>query len=413
MKRLESKVVRKPASIILVSFLLLAPVLIQKMNIQPVRCAPDIHQGDLNLTGNNVTTIEGRFDINGSITIEGNATLILNNATLNFTHTGLHSFSLQNPLNGNPRLIATNSSIIGAGPCRQYGNGEFTFSNCSVYVYLYFYDEADVKIYDSRFTRFMSVRENSSVLIVNSTIEALGLVMYSVNSSITHLSPGSFDFWSFWGNCSVVTEVGGRAPNVTLMQTTVQEWEVSLQSSSYSEIDSSILQKIHTNNGHAIATDSSISRIELYYSSTVELTNCTHDMSSLHEEAKIYVNWYLDVHVTDLFNQDVPNANISITFQNASIAGSELTTIDGWARLVLMEEMKNVTGDYPIGAYTVEATYSIHSNSTQVNMTGNKQVTLKLTGFVIPEFTSLILLSGFILSTLLGAIVYKRKRTKI
>ena len=413
MKRLESKVVRKPASIILVSFLLLAPVLIQKMNIQPVRCAPDIHQGDLNLTGNNVTTIEGRFDINGSITIEGNATLILNNATLNFTHTGRHSFSLQNPLNGNPRLIATNSSIIGAGYCRQYGNGTLTFSNCSVDGSLYFYDETDVKIHDSQITRFMSARENSSVLIVNSTIEALGLVTYSANSSITHLSPGSFDFWSFWGNCSVVTEVGGKAPNVTLMQTTVQEWQVSLQQLSYSEIDASTLQQIHTNNGHAIATHSSIYRIELYDSSTVELTNCTYDVSSLHDDAKIYINWYLDVHATDLFNQDVPNANVSVTFPNATIAGSELTAIDGWARLILMEEMKNATGDYPIGAYTVEATYSTHSNSTLVDMTGNKQVTLKLTGFVIPEFTSLSLLSCFILATLLGAIIYKRKRTKI
>jgi hypothetical protein len=86
--------------------------------------------------------------------------------------------------------------------------------------------------------------------------------------------------------------------------------------------------------------------------------------------------------------------------------------MDGWVRLTLMQEMKNSTGDYPVGTYTVDATYSIHSNSTQVNMTGNQQVNLKLTGFVIPEFTSLILPSFIVIATLLGAVVYRRRRIK-
>ncbi|UCD97092.1 MAG: hypothetical protein JSV35_03320 [Candidatus Bathyarchaeota archaeon] len=397
--------------IILIFCLLLGPVLIQKMNIQPVKCAPDIYQGDLNLTGNNVTTIEGRFDINGSITIEGNATLILNDAILNFTPGG-YSFSLQNPLNGTPRLKATNTSIIGAISCRQYDNGSLTFSNCSISSALYLYDETNAEIYDLQTPRLISVRENSSALIVNSTIGKLALVMYSANSSINSLSPGPFDYWSFWDNCSVVIDVGGSAPNVTLIQTDVQEWEISLQASSYSEIDSSTLQKIHTNYGHAIGTNSIISEIELYYTSIVTLTNCTYDATNLYNDAKINVYWILDVHVIDLFNQDVPNANVSVTFSNTSIAGSQLTGMDGWAKLTLMEKVKNATGDYPVGAYTVEATYSIHSNSTHVDMTGNQQVDLKLTGFVIPEFTSLIVPSFIAIATLLGAIFNKRRLIK-
>jgi hypothetical protein len=402
---------RRISLIMLISCLLFCPVLIQKMNIQPVKCAPDIYQGDLNLTGNNVTTIEGKFDINGSITIEGNATLILNDATLNFTPGG-YSFSLQNPLNGKPRLKATNTSIIGAISCRQYGNGSLTFSNCSISSSLYLYDETDAEIYDLQTPRLISVRENSSALIVNSSIGKLALVTFSANSSINRLSPGHFDYWSFWSNCSVAIDIGGKAPNVTLIQTDVQDWEISLQSSSYAEIDSSMLGKIHTNYGNAIGTNSNISEIELYYTSIVTLTNCTYDVSSLHDDAKIYVNWYLDVHVIDLFNQDVPNANVSATFSNATVAGSQLTGVDGWAKLTLMEEMKNTTGDYPVGAYTVEVAYSIHSNSTHVNMTGNQQVTLKLTGFVIPEFTSLILPTFIAIVTLLGTVVYKKRRIK-
>jgi hypothetical protein len=381
------------------------------MKIQLGRCAPDIYQGDLNLTGNNVTTIEGRFDINGSITIEGNATLILNDATLNFTGGG-HSFSLQNPLNGNPRLMATNTSIIGAISCRQYGNGSLIFSNCSIYVSLYFYDETDAEIHESRTTRFISVRENSSALVVNSTLGKLGLTMFSANSSISRLSPGFFDHWNFWGNCSVVIDAGGKAPNITLIQTYIDDWEISLQLWSYSVIDSSLIQKIHANYGHADVTHSSIYSIELYYSSIVTLTNCTHEVANLYNDAKINVYWILDVHVIDLFDQDVSNANVSITFSNTTVAGSQLTAMDGWAKLTLMEEMKNATGDYPVGAYTVEAAYSIHSNYTQVNMTGNQQVNLKLTGFVIPEFSSLIFPAFIAMAILLGTVVYKKKRIK-
>ena len=54
-----------------------------------------------------MTSIEGRFDINGSILIEDNATLILRDAVLNFTQSHSYEFrmNLQNPFDGNPRLI--------------------------------------------------------------------------------------------------------------------------------------------------------------------------------------------------------------------------------------------------------------------------------------------------------------------
>ena len=71
--------------------------------------------------------------------------------------------------------------------------------------------------------------------------------------------------------------------------------------------------------------------------------------------------------------------------------------------------MMNATGDYPIGNYTMQATYGIHSNSTSVNMTESKQTTLKLGGFVIPEFPPLITLPLFISATLLIALAYRRK----
>jgi len=62
---------------------------VYKENIPQIKASSDIHQGDLVLVGNNVTVIEGQFDINGSILVEENATLILRNAVLNFTQASI------------------------------------------------------------------------------------------------------------------------------------------------------------------------------------------------------------------------------------------------------------------------------------------------------------------------------------
>ena len=61
----------------LVLSILFTSVFVQWKGISVVKASPDIHQGDLILQGNNVTVIEGRFEINGSIIVEENATLIL------------------------------------------------------------------------------------------------------------------------------------------------------------------------------------------------------------------------------------------------------------------------------------------------------------------------------------------------
>jgi len=129
-------------------------------------------------------------------------------------------------------------------------------------------------------------------------------------------------------------------------------------------------------------------------------------------EGKVYVSWYLDAHVIDSIGQDVPSANVTAAYPNATIAESKLTNANGLARLTVMEKMMNSTGDYPVGNYTIEASYGTHFNSTTVNMTGNREITLSL-DFVIPEFPSLLILPLFMTATLLAVIVCRRKRISI
>jgi hypothetical protein len=116
----------------------------------------------------------------------------------------------------------------------------------------------------------------------------------------------------------------------------------------------------------------------------------------------------LDAHVIDSIGQDVPSANVTATYPNVTVAELKSTDAYGVARLALMEKMMNATGSYPVGNYTVKATYETHSDNATVNMTGNKELTLTL-GFVVPEFSSFFVLPLFMIAAVLAVLVHKRK----
>jgi hypothetical protein len=107
-------VLRRFERAILFSILALTLVVAQRMKVQAAAASPAIHQGDLIIAGNDVYVVANeRLDINGNIIVEENATLILTNATLNFTQTARGEFNMtfRNPLNGNPHLLASESKV--------------------------------------------------------------------------------------------------------------------------------------------------------------------------------------------------------------------------------------------------------------------------------------------------------------
>jgi len=388
--------------LIVISILFVTSIYVQAQVVLSVKASPDIHQGDLVLQGNNVTTIEDRrFDINGSIIVKENATLILKNAMVNFTQGG--EVLLQNPANGNPRLQAENATLMNAWATRLYGNSSAKFSSCPMHEEsIYYNDNSEGEILNSTFES-VQTRGSSNVLLFNSTVEQLDLVTESANSSITNLIPGFFIFWNFLLNCSVAIDY--RAPNTTLIQTTVDKWSFSFQVSSYAEIKESEVWHLHANSvSHASVYNSTIYFIELYHSSFVKLINSTHSHHSLYNQAKLYVCWYLDVHVVDSNGFDVPSANVTATYPNATLADSKLTDINGWVRLTLLEKIVNASGTYPIGNYTISAEYDMHQEEQSVEMTENKII-------VIPEFPSFLILPLFMTLTLIAVIVYRRKHT--
>jgi len=403
---------------------------------------PPTYQGDLVLQDNNVTIIEGEFNINGSIIVEGNATLILRNAVLNFTQSENFQFDMifQNPANGNPRLLVENATIAANDyylELNLYGNSSASANILSAPT-LYFYgcgssvivisnsSILDVGGNDSPFVSlsdcsmyYAEVRDDSTFDMFNCTIQILqaystnkinvtdssiedyvALVVDRGNCSTDGLMPGLVAAWDFQQNCSAraLIVLGGWVTNLTLTNVQVNGWSFEIFGASNVTISDSDLKSIYA---RALASDSS----ELLS------TNSTIQTYSIRDQAEVFVSWYLDVHVIDSVDQDVFSANVTATNPTATSVVSKPTDAYGWASLTLMEKLVNATGEYPVGNYIVEATYEAYSNSTTVNMTDNQLVTLLFSDLVIPEFSSFLILGLIMAATILATIIWRRKHT--
>ncbi len=426
-----------------------------------------IHQGDLILQGSNVTIIEGRFDINGSVLIEDNATLVLRDAVLNFTQSHSYEFrmNLQNPSDGNPRLIVQNTTITSDYSLyvQSYANSSLEGDRllCSSTIRFFAHDNASISLsnsdlyelhahgsslvstVDSYFVwligdRYSEITATNCTLVQlrageNTTVVATDCIISydiiseasSVNCSINELQSGSVGYWNFGLNSSMIFGAGGWAPNVTLVNSSINSWSFVLYGLSNATIANCKLTRLgsydyavvfvynSTNDGwvsaHGFSSchlyDTVISTVEAHDNATSQLLNSTYKQARLYNFGIVLASWYLDVYVKDAVDQAVPSAGVTVYYPNASVFDSELTDENGWARLTLVEKMINETGEYPVGNYTVEAVYDIYSADTSVNMTENQHVALQLS-FIIPETNTFTIWFLALLS--LSALIFRK-----
>ncbi|MCW3980105.1 MAG: carboxypeptidase-like regulatory domain-containing protein [Candidatus Bathyarchaeota archaeon] len=372
------------AIIVLLSCLLIPLTFLHSGNVPEAKASPIMHQGDLILTGNNVTVMEGQFDINGSIIVEDNATLVVRNVILNFTQARNNQFNMtfRNPANGNPRLLGENMTLLTAYrfDINFYGNSSCKADKLEVWPTVggygwYMYDSSIVSISDSK-VYSVTAREDS--------------IFEAFNCTMRYMTPTQ----QVSANISLSDIEALRCHDSSAVNVSNSEiwWQ---------------FQARHT--AVVTASNSIINEFETYESSVVRLVNSTCTSYSISNESKAYISWYLDVHVTDSIGQDVPAANVTATYQNGTLAESELTDAAGLARLPLTEKMMNVTGDYAFGSYTVNATCLSYSSDIGLTIIGNQAITLKLEGFVIPEFPNFLTLLLFMMTTSLIFTVYRRK----
>jgi len=269
---------------------------------------------------------------------------------------------------------------------------------------------ANLTILDSD-VRFGFEPYDSSLAVSNCDLN--GLEMYG-NSSVSVV------------DSTMISVHVADGVNLSLYNASVQSYIIAYANSRTVADQSYVYRVEASDEAYCSFNGSSVSWIEAYESSVVRVADsellrlsasqksavslvdcCCVPVLSAYDQAEILVSWYLDVHVLDSTGQNVSSANVT-AFLDAALGQSELTGADGLARLVLLGGTINATGEFQVAEYSLNAAYLNYSNTTTVDMTRNRQITLTLEGLTIPELTYLML-PLLILSSLLAFATRKKK----
>lgn len=246
--------------------------------------------------------------------------------------------------------------------------------------------------------------------LANSIVNTEAVVnAYDLNYSVVGLNPGFIHYWSFPINCSAS---GTLVPELIVEDTYITGWDFYSRAhtnATFSTSNLNLLRFFEFSQGTLYNVTGY--SLQAYGNSRVWAVNTTPSYAfGVYGQAEIYIYWYLDVHVIDSEDSDVPYANVTARYSNSSIAETRQANSDGWARLMLMEAKTNATGNYPLENYTIIGEYEGYSGEASIEMFENQILTLQLP-FVVPEFSVFLLLPLFIIVTLTVVLIFKRKQT--
>jgi len=116
--------------------------------------------------------------------------------------------------------------------------------------------------------------------------------------------------------------------------------------------------------------------------SITNLTNVSFNKSDVNfgssATGRINVFWYLDTYVNDTNGNAVSGATVTAWDKNSNQVFSDTTNSSGLIRQAIREYWENKTNSEYYSNYTVNASKNGDVNSTEVNMTTNKYITLTL-----------------------------------
>ncbi len=374
---------------------------------------------DLVLQGNNVTVMEGYHQLNRSIYVEENATLVLRNAVLNFSSTFSYQFEtwLGNPEGGSPRLIVENSEIVTPGNYQHqiyfYHNSTGTIRGLetSEGVRIQGYHDSVIDISDS-VVRGVVVygRMNSRINVTNSTVVGLygegntrvyarnctignkvNVVIQSANVTIEDLHPGYVSYWNLTGNHSISHDPLDWNPTMVIEDSQVTGFglhfsraaNVTIRNSDLRSIIATRDSRLHvedstTDFAFSTRDETEIEVHDCYFgsssaqdNSTLTVTNCTFQNHWLNDRSSKTEYWYLRLTVVDPAGSPIPGAAVEIT-QPGAIIATEETNQDGEAVLTLLGGTTNATGYYSAGPYDIAASHLTYTNRTTIEMDGNR-----------------------------------------
>lgn len=414
-----------------------------------IKTYPAYYNGDITLDDNELLCIEGLLNINGSIYVTENATLILHNAWINFTQQANYQFKLMcidnSHINIENSNITSNLSFVitfnhhtsatidklftTAYSTYAYGYSTSVISNSSFHS-LFLGNYVDAVVSNCTMND-LSAYNNATCIVSNCSIGSwIDIQLVSANATISNLKGGYINYWNLYESCSIEIASPGFAPNLTIVDTNVNGWTLNLYGTANITLMRSSLRIIQCyyssrtmifqsqitfltymlDNAYCRAEDSSLGVLHMYDNTQAWVYNSTRNGELVHDNARLYVGWHLNVHVVDQMYNNVPNANITVYDSEGYTVAYGKTNQNGVYITSLLEKMVNATGSYPYGEYRVEAQYETYSVDDQVLMNQNINLTLELP-FIYSEFPStLMLLITFAILT--AATAYAKKKQK-
>jgi hypothetical protein len=402
-----------------------------------------VHETDITVRFSEVLVLEGEHEVNGSIYVEENGTLILRNAKINFTQTKDYQFEIRlvNPRGGRPRLIIENSEITTGGYgllINLYYNSTATIKGLETSngVRIHGYGDSIIDISDSVLRGLLVYGHgdsrvnatNTSMLgfysegyarlyarecEINNTVHT---VIRSANVTIQNLHPGRVKYWNLEENHTISFDPLDWRPTIIIEDSDVQGFGIQFGRKSNVTINNSNFRSITTTSQaqlwiHNSATDFALST---RHDSTVYAEDCRFGSSTAKENSTLYLTnttfqnhwfrgqsqkteyWYLTLTTMDPANQTIPGATITVAHPNQTIIATGTSDPAGQVMFTLLGGTTNATGTYPVGAYTVTASHQDHQATTDIEMESNQKLDITIP-LPIPEPIWAIALLGAIL----------------
>lgn len=199
----------------------------------------------------------------------------------------------------------------------------------------------------------LRIYDFSNVSVSDSTIDELSLGFSYVNCSLDDLGSGRLTTPNF-------TTIGDSCfLNITNTEI-AKGWDLKFSGSS-----------------NVTLTDSIVDFLGASDFVSISIVNSTLGDYFVSENAKVFIWSYLTIRVVDYFGNPVTQANVTVSYANATLAW-KLTDNNGLAMFKLYDRMINSTGTYSEGSYGVSASSSEYSNKMYVELFGSTKYMVTL-----------------------------------
>jgi len=328
--------------------------------------------GDLIITGNEIREyIDTQLTIYGNIIIKNNATLRFERTTIIFNQTGgaKYNITLENPINGLPRLIAMNSNITSIGT--------------SIPIYMY-----------GSLAILTNLATSSTFLITGSTLNASGIrsdiqAITAQDFSQVFLSDYRISIPRLYLDNSAAIVSNGRVKDlialhnssITLLDSRVEN-SLTLNSvepgySGYAKVDRSAISDVRVINSSAFIANSTVKGLTSRGTANLTIGNC--EPPYIMTSVKVYDETKISISESEIATFASYNTSQAIVRKIRVVGSTSSVLIEGKSKADIYDSV--------IDYFTVSenATVSI-TDSTTLQALAEKNSSINMSEFAVKQW---------------------------